>query len=225
MARSVSFDRRWLMQFSTHWWNFIFLWSSQNYNPGFINYTYSLLSSFIYWSFAWVKQGKHNVKPFLITEVCVCVCDRFVCVNIVPPCLCVPLYLSPSPAQQFCYGMSGWVTQAQIEPAFLLQLLLLFLLNPESRNPFYCHPEEAVVPHCVGHPLIMWCCHFLWLGRSRVRPREGGGGWWDRASEEEAALSRGRRGGRGGGRGACAAQLRQLPAGVRVAERSHRTQD
>lgn len=80
------------------------------------------------------------------------VCVRFVCVSIVPPCLCVPVYLSPSPAQHFCYGMSGWVTEAQIEPAFLLQLLLLFLLNPESRNPFYCHPEEAVVPHCAGHP-------------------------------------------------------------------------
>lgn len=48
--------------------------------------------------------------------------------------------------------MRGWVTEAQIEPAFLLQLLLLFLLNPESRNPFYCQAEEAVIPHSVGHP-------------------------------------------------------------------------
>lgn len=29
MARLVSLDRHWLMQFSFHWWNFIFLWSSQ----------------------------------------------------------------------------------------------------------------------------------------------------------------------------------------------------
>lgn len=79
-----------------------------------------------------------------------CVCNRFVWALCHLVCVC--LYISTSPAQQFCYGMSGWVTEAQIEPAFLLQILLLFLLNPESRNPFYCHPEEAVVPRCVGHP-------------------------------------------------------------------------
>lgn len=84
MARSFSSDRCWLMQFSTRWQNFIFLWSSQNCNPGFINYTYSHQSSFIYWSFAWVKQGKHNVKPFLITEgacLCVCMCVSDLCVR------------------------------------------------------------------------------------------------------------------------------------------------
>lgn len=57
-----------------------------------------------------------------------------------------------TPIQHFCYGTSGWVTKVQTEPAFLLQLLLLFLLNSESRDSFYCHPEEAVVPHSVGHP-------------------------------------------------------------------------
>ena len=97
MARSVSLDRRWLMQFSTHWWNFIFLWSSQNCNPGFINYTYSHQSSFIYWSFAWVKQGKHNVKPFLITELCVCVCVCVcVCISQSHVCLCNSL---PGPVE------------------------------------------------------------------------------------------------------------------------------
>lgn len=44
-------------------------------------------------SFAWVRQGKHCVKPFLITEVCVSAA----------PHGCVPV--SPSPAQHFCYGM------------------------------------------------------------------------------------------------------------------------
>lgn len=61
------------------------------------------------------------------------------------------IFLTPS-SHNFCYGTSGWVTEVQIEPAFLLQLLLLFLLNPESRNPFYRHPEETVVPHHAGHP-------------------------------------------------------------------------
>lgn len=96
MARSFSSDRCWLMQFSTHWQNFIFLWSSQNCNPGFINYTYSHQSSFIYWSFAWVKQGKHNVKPFLITEgaclcVCTCVCRICVCERCTAFSACISL--------------------------------------------------------------------------------------------------------------------------------------
>lgn len=71
-------------------------------------------------SFAWVRQGKHGVKPFPITEVRV---SRV-------PHPCVPV--SPSPAQHFGDGVRALVTEAQIEPAFLLQLLLLFLLNLQS---------------------------------------------------------------------------------------------
>lgn len=68
-------------------------------------------------SFAWARQGKHGVKPFPITEARV-------------PHPRVPV--SPSPAQHFGYGARALVTEAQIEPAFLLQLLLLFLLNLPS---------------------------------------------------------------------------------------------
>lgn len=71
-------------------------------------------------SFARVRQGKHGVKPFPITEVCV---SRV-------PHPCAPV--SPSPAQHFGYGVRALVTEAQIEPAFLLHLLLLFLLNLQS---------------------------------------------------------------------------------------------
>lgn len=90
--------------------------------------------------------------------ICVCVCPgESVCVCVWALChLCVPVYLWPSPAQHLCCGMRGWVTEAQIEPAFLLQLLLLFLLNLDSRNPFYCQPEETVAPQRAGHPL--WLC-------------------------------------------------------------------
>lgn len=42
-----------------------------------------------------------------------------------------------------CYAMSGWIAEVQIEPAFLLQLLLLFLLKPESGNSLYCRNDCA----------------------------------------------------------------------------------
>lgn len=71
-------------------------------------------------SFAGARQGKHGVKPLPITEVCVS--------GVPHPC--VPV--SPSPAQHLGYGARALVTEAQIEPAFLLQLLLLFLLNLPS---------------------------------------------------------------------------------------------
>lgn len=92
-------------------------------------------------SFAWARQGKHCVKPFPITEVCVSRVPR------------PRAPISPSPAQHFGYSVSALVTEAQIEPAFLLQLLLLFLLKLQSWNPFYCQPEEAGLHSPRGSPL------------------------------------------------------------------------
>lgn len=123
-----------------HRWNFIFFGQTKTGIQDLLT-THIPISVVSYTeSFAWVRQGKHCAKPFLITEACVSAVPR----------PCVPV--SPSPAQHFCYSMMAWVTEAQIEPAFLLQLLLLFLLNLQSWNPFYCQPEEAALPRRAGHP-------------------------------------------------------------------------
>lgn len=105
--------------FQHHRWNFIFFGQTKTAIQDLLT-THIPISLLSYTeSFAWVRQGKHCKTISNNRSVCVCVSA------VARPC--VPV--SPSPAQHFCYSMMAWVTEAQIEPAFLLQLLLLFLLK------------------------------------------------------------------------------------------------
>lgn len=68
-----------------HRWNFIFFGQTKTAIQDLLT-THIPISLVSYISFAWVRQGKHCVKPFLITEACVSSVPR--------PCAPV----SPSPA-------------------------------------------------------------------------------------------------------------------------------
>lgn len=126
-----------------HRWNFIFFGQTKTAIQDLLT-THIPISLVSYISFAWVRQGKHCVKPFLITEACVSSVPR--------PCAPV----SPSPATTPLLQHDGLSYRGPKWTCIFITSFIIVFIKPPVLKSILLSTRGSCATSLCGSPL--WLC-------------------------------------------------------------------